>query len=423
MMSSARPSGQRRRGWAKRLAFLIGGLLVAGTANEALGQVVVFPLDPRGVSDETAQAATDTVLETLAGIDRLRVIDPETVEQRLNVDLTEQARACQYDVFCLVEIGEILRTSTVLLGHVHRLPSPDQGPLEVKFVVLDVDRAAIAEVLIWTLQEPADLIPAAEAAARRLFGPQDAQVEVTVAPPQATVYLYGDPQAPPLSGPWPTWSGQYRLRVAAEGFIPYERVWRLEPGAAELRVELEPDPLYVPPKSSPSVELFDRSSRRMGSGVTSRDVATVPQLTDPPSRYGRPWPWVTTGLGVAAIVAGVVLMATAQSDYNALADEVRFLPATTPADVAGSERDDAHLRHQVGSGVAIGGAVLTVGGLIWLVAGGEDPPPPNSRLRLSETGARSAPVAPSDLSPAQRRAAAGLAAALTPGGRPLNERP
>ena len=81
----------------------------ATTTSAAWAQVVVLPFEPRGVAIEVTELATDELLGALEGIERLRVIDPKTVEDQLNVDLTEQARACEYDVFCLVEIARFCR--------------------------------------------------------------------------------------------------------------------------------------------------------------------------------------------------------------------------------------------------------------------------------------------------------------------------
>ena len=377
------------------------GALIATPVAHA--QVVVFPLDARGVDPGQAESATQAVLSALQGIERLRVMDPKTVEKRLDVNLIEQARACQYDVFCLVEIGEILETATVLLGHVQSNPEAESPPYELKLVVLDVDRATIAEVLIWRFGELERLPAAADAAGRRLFGPQDAEVELRVEPTGAKISLYGDPQTLPLAGPWATWSGTYQLKVEADGYLPATRTWSPPAGKSQLDVALEPDPLYVR-RSPTEVQPFDQPSRRLGSGVTARELRITPQEDEPPSAYGRPWPWVTTGVGVAAVIAGAVLMVTAQADYNALANEVRFSPSmTTRSDLARPERDAANLRHQIGGGVVAGGALIAVSGLIWLWAGGDDAPVADRRT----------PDATAPLTSAQRRAAAALAETYT----------
>lgn len=388
-----------------RLALVLS-LLSSFFAAKAEAQVVVFPLDPRGVSVDTAEVATDAVVDALRAIERLQVIDPTAVEARLNVDLTRQARACEYDVFCLVEVGEILQTATVLLGHVSRRPGESAESYELKLVVLDVDRAAIAEVLIWRLRDLTMLDAAATAAGRRLFAPHDAQVDLRIDPPTATVRLYADPQVIPRSGRWAMWSGEYRLRVEAEGYLPVERAWILAPGESVLTVALDPDPLYVRPvvRAAP-VQPFDEPSRRLGSGATARDVGAVKTKVEPRSRFARPWPWITATLGMIAAGAGIAVMVTAQNDYNEVADEVRFTaPDTTRSDLARQVRDDANFRHQVGSGVLVGGAVLTVGGLLWLLLGGDETP----------EAAAVAPGRGAPMTAAHRRAAADLARSLVP---------
>ena len=355
---------------------LMAMLVVAATlvATPAVAQVVVFPLDARSVPPALSQRTTSAVLRALDGIERLQVIDPKTVEKRLQVSLTDQAQACQYDVFCLVEIGEILETATVLLGHIQFKADATETPYELKLVVLDVDRAAIAEVLIWRIAGPEALSAAAYAAGRRLFAPQDAQVKVTLEPPQAVVSLYGDPQTLPRGGPWSMWAGEYALTVEAEGYLPVARAWKVEPGANELNITLESDPLYVRPKTPVTPpEPFALPSRRTGSGVTARDVDVGVKATGPRSRFARPLPWITAGVGLAAVVTGSVLMATAQSDYNALANEVRFSPVeTTQAFVAAPERDDLNARYQLGGGILLGGAAVLIGGVVWLFIGPDE---------------------------------------------------
>jgi len=76
--------------------------------------------------------------------------------------------------------------------------------------------------------------------------------------------------------------------------------------------------------------------------------------------------------------------------------------------VARPLRDDANRKHQIGSVVAAGGAVVSVGGLLWLLVGGGDD---------SSDVAVAAPLdvdgQQTELTAAERKAAAGLARALT----------
>ncbi|MEM7675344.1 MAG: hypothetical protein AAF449_04995 [Myxococcota bacterium] len=386
--------------------------LLLATASTASAQVVLFPLDARGVSVVSAQEATGSMLSALQRVEKLRVIDPRTVERRLSVNLTAQARACEYDVFCLVEVGEVLEAATVLLGHIQK--KEGASPYELKLVVLDVARAAIAEVLIWRLKDPSTIRAAASTAARRLFAPQDASIDVSIEPSAAQVFLYDDPQTLPSAGTWSMWSGRYRLRIEAEGYLPLERMWTVPAGESGLRIKLEPDPLYVRSVERP-VEPFNKPSRRLGSGVTSLEAGAERPVAPQGSRFARPWPWVTAGVGIATVVVGSVLMITAQADYNNFANEVRFSPSrTTRSDLARLARDDANQKYQIGSGVAAGGAVVAVGGLLWLlVGGGEDAPEVSAHRETGEIQSGHL------LTTAERKAAAQLARALSsPGGTP-----
>src|SRR5688572_3424521 len=102
------------------------GIALSLPSSAIAKSVIVFPLDARGVSYDTASTATKWVLETVNSIPKMKVIEPKTVEAELGVKLTEQARACEYDVFCLVEVGEILEGDSMLIGHV-RLTGGKEG--------------------------------------------------------------------------------------------------------------------------------------------------------------------------------------------------------------------------------------------------------------------------------------------------------
>ncbi|CAN0576105.1 unnamed protein product, partial [Laminaria digitata] len=93
----------------------------AASSTASAARVVVFGLAPRGIDAATVKQGTDSMLETLRGLSGVQVIDPKTGKARLGVDLVEQARACEYDVFCLVEVGELLEGQQILIGHLSRL--------------------------------------------------------------------------------------------------------------------------------------------------------------------------------------------------------------------------------------------------------------------------------------------------------------
>jgi hypothetical protein len=348
------------------------GLLVFSLAAPAwAGRVVVFPLDARAVSEASAKAATERVVATLRGIPELKVIEPKSVEQKLGVDLTDQAQACDYDVFCLVEVGEILQVERMLIGHVRRPEGKDASGLELKLIVLDVAKAVIAEVLIWRIPDNAvaGWQDAVEAASRRLFSPPDALVDLALDPGNARLSFYGEPVQPPAPGqPLRFWSGTYYARVESPGYHALE-VKVVIPTNTRTRVplSLEPDPLYVPPDRRPkdkSTQPFDRTSRREGSGVSAQDVAVkAPEAEDPlTAALTNPIPWVVAGGGAGLIVLGSVVMSGAQANYNELSGQARYAPGmTATVDVAIQARDDSRGSYTLGSVLAFAGAAA-VGG-------------------------------------------------------------
>lgn len=348
---------------------LVASLLLSQVAVAA--KVVVFGLDPRNVSAETTAQGAQRLLTTLAKLPGLTVIDPQTAKARLGVDLVQQARACEYDVFCLVELGELLDADKLLIGHLSRPaptdPDADLG-LELRLMVLEVASASTVDVLLWRVQDlnSKALAQACDAGARRLFGPPDIKVQFVLTPPNAQLHLYGEPvELSPKGAPIPYWSGTYDAIVRAEGYEPRQIRIRLKKGKATLTVplELEQDPLWVGERTS-KPELFDRPSRSSGLGTLNLETPAVPQ----PSLLHRLLPWGLGGGGVFVSALGGFLMQQAQASYNTRAGEIRYQSTVTlPAAAAVKERDAAQGKHRIGSGLLVAGVVAIVGAGVWLL--------------------------------------------------------
>lgn len=337
-------------------------------------RVVVFPLDARGVAYDTAGGATQAVLETMRAIPSVEVIEPATVEREIGVDLTEQAQACDYDVFCLVEVGEVLRTEKMLIGHVRLLNGPDGGEQELKLIVLDVAKATIVEVLIWKFPTSrGGLLDATRAATKRLFANPDALVVLDVRPAEAKISFYGDPVVRPSEeAPMPYWSGTYLAVVEAEGFQTKELRVVIPPSKGKSRtripIELDPDLLYVPEKGKTKAEPFAHASRRQGSGVSAQVVGAVKTDGDATLILEQPWPYITAAVGIAAGVAGGILMANAQGDYNDLSVQPRYTPGVTvTAGEAIIRRDDARSGYRIGSALTLSGVGVLVATVVWVI--------------------------------------------------------
>jgi hypothetical protein len=333
--------------------------------------VVVFPLDARGVAIDTADRATEQLKKTLGSIPKIEVIATPDVEKKLGVNLTEQARACEYDVFCLVEVGEILQSDQMIIGHVRRGPrEPIDGDLELKLFVLDVSKAVVIDTLNWRVPGNKDhaLEDAVDAATRKLFSPPSAQVTFELAPPNAEIIAYGDPFPKPKNGVLSFWPGTYHAVIKAEGYQAQELKIVIAPsGKTAIALQLQPDLLYVAKGRQKEVTPFDKASRREGSGVTALDVETDLATDTRPSSFANPWAWGLSGLGAAGVVVGFVVARGAQSDYNDYSKEERFLITTPSAATARMVRDDARASYRTGTIVAGTGAILALGGLAWMV--------------------------------------------------------
>src|SRR5262249_3980543 len=131
----------------------------------------------RGVARETADSATNVIKKTLIGTG-VDVIDTRDVEKKLGVHLTEQAHACEYDTFCLVEVGEIVGGERLVIGHVRRGGKEQKkDELELKLFVLDVAKATVVDTLLWRFPNvPNALEEATRSATKKLLSPPDAKV-------------------------------------------------------------------------------------------------------------------------------------------------------------------------------------------------------------------------------------------------------
>lgn len=364
---------------------LLGVVLSLGVSDAAwAGRVVVFGLSPRGIDAATVEEGTQTLLKTLRDLEGVTVVDAKTAKARIGVDLVEQARACEYDVFCLVELGELLEAQQLLVGHLSRPPPThdraDEG-LELKLMVLDVAKASPTEVLLWRVPDldPEALGQATSAAARRLFAPRDIQVQFVLTPSDAEVRFFAEPVAVTSGQTMPYWSGTYHAVVRAPGYLEQALRVRLPAGQGTLQIpiELQPDPLFVAGQGG-TVRPFERSSRRTGSGASAQTVGAVDTRVPTPAAYQGPLPWVVAGGGVALSVIGGVLMQRAQGSYNERAVERRYTPTiTVPADVAMRDRDSARSTYRTGSGLMLGGVAVMVGAAVWMIVDAvlEDPPP------------------------------------------------
>lgn len=338
-------------------------LMLAAVVPE--GRVVLFPLEDRGAGVEAVQVATKAAENALTA-DGHTVSGPLDVEASSGVDLLAQARGCDYDVFCLVEVGRVLEGRQVLVGHV----SGRGEGWQLRLLALDVERAALVDTVVFeTPQEASALQAAASLAARRLVSTPRVLIRLKVTPSDSRVTIFGDGDWLPDHGRLEGWPGRWRFEVSAPGYAG-QKFWVEVPlGPQEFDVELTlvPDPLSVPaPKELYADEPFGRPSRRTGSGVTVDElgVRTAPA---PPSRFARPWPWVTLGVGVLAVVGGSLLMSDAHSSYGALANEIRYVPGATPADLAAAERTSFQNQYLTGSFVLAGGAAVAAAGLGWLL--------------------------------------------------------
>lgn len=350
----------RRALWS--VALLCASVALAPGAHAL--SVVVVPLDAEGTrAFEAARVASGVMSTTLRELPELRVMESRAVSAELGVNLVEQVQLCRREVLCLVQIGDAVSADRMLLGEV----SENEGKRLLKLYVVDVTKAAMVDTLTWTVSTDDRMLEdAVRAAMRQLFGKPDARIVLQILPRDAQLELFGERVNLRYWEEIPFWSGVYYGRVSAKGHEARDVRIVLSPGGpTNVVIELVPDLLYVDPDA--------RSRKRETDGkfmVVSADdaAAQAAAAVARPSPLANPWAWGLIALGAGASAVGGVVVVGAQSDYNALSAEPRFLRGeTTTAVEAVSARQDARDSFGMGSTIMVGGIVVGVAGVVWML--------------------------------------------------------
>lgn len=354
-----------RGAWSLVAWLCAAGALAPAPLAHALS-VVVVPLDAEGTrAFEAARLASGAMSSALRELPELRVMESRAVSAELGVSLVEQVHLCRREVLCLVQIGDAVSADRMLLGELSEVG----GQRLLKLYVVDVTKAAMIDTLTWTVSnDDAVLEDAVRAAMRQLFGQPDARIVLQILPRDAQLELFGERVNLRYWEEIPFWSGVYYGRVSAKGHEARDVRIVLAPGGpSNVVIELVPDLLYVDPDA--------RSRKRDTDGkfmVVSADdaaaQAAAAAAVGRPSPLANPWAWGLVALGAGASAVGGAVVVGAQSDYNALSVEPRFLRGeTTTAIEAIAAREDARDSFSLGSKVMVGGIVVGVAGLVWML--------------------------------------------------------
>ncbi len=366
---------------------LILALAVAPAAASAMG-VVVVPLDASGTSAfEASRVASRSMLLALRDLPGVRVMESQAVSVELGVNLIEQVQLCRREVLCLVQIGEAVSADRMLLGEL----SEKAGVRSIKLYVVDVTKAAMVDTLTWTVgADDRTLEDAVTVAMRQLFASPDARVVFEIMPKDAQLELYGERANLKFWEEIPFWSGVYHARLTRKGHDPREvRIVLPRGGPTRVVLELEMDPLFFDPTSKNKKPPTERQPAKFAVVPVDADGNALPPQPPGPSPFANLWAWGLVAAGGAASAVGGLVMVGAQSDYNALSIEPRYLRGTTTAAAdAIADREDARSRFGLGSKVLIGGVVVGVGGLVWMLvdAASRDEAPSVAALGLVGDG-------------------------------------
>lgn len=333
-------------------------LLVATTP-----QVVLLPTRSVDVPFDVARAADEAATRALGP----NLLPTDVARRRLGGRAPGQlAESCDFDVLCLAELSA-LSGADLLLSAKLQVDRKLDTHYALELVAIDAAASDVKTVLRWSLVQE-NLRSAMAAAVRRVSLPPDLVLMLESPDRQMEVTVYGEPVDWPQGEPFGFWSGRWDLRFTAPGKLPEARTLELQPSTRVrvLRIELSPDLLYAG-STEPKVEVFDRPSRRVGSGATVGTLRLDEEPNEDRSPAAKILPWVSLGLSLGAAVAGGVLMVDAQLGYNDLAAEARAGPSTTAAGMAAFRRDEAASRMELGNALFWPGLGGTVVSAIWVL--------------------------------------------------------
>lgn len=370
---------------------LLGTLTAAPEAANATQRLVVFPFDAREFNPFRAKEAEQLFMSSIRRIDGLEIIESEVLARELGADLSSEARACNNDVLCLVQLGEILGAERLVLP---RLREGDREADVLQVVVIDVRAAKLRDSLTWEVPGQLGMFESAMASApRHLFGVPDARLVVQVEPKDARLFVFGEEVgSPPYTAELAFWSGSYVATVERRGHAKKSFRLDVKPGiVTKVEIQLEADPDYVP-ETPEGRAVKVRGGERADEPVVGRSSTVRSEAPSPPSpalqALLNPWAWGLVAAGGLGVGIGGGIMSGAQGDYNALSTQTRYSGRTTDVGTARDLRDGAASDYQLGSIVLLGGVAALGGGLAWLavsaaLAQPEPKAAPDARLGLS----------------------------------------
>lgn len=210
-------------------------LLVVG----APGALVVFPA---AGSDDLApqrEVAAHAIVDTARGVAKRPIVSIEQVRLQYGFDLAAEARRCASDRGCLGRFAALVEAKAFITFSL----SPIEGDTRVELILELVQAAdpSSQQKLRWTTDADTTAVRrAAAAAARRLLSAPDAELSLTVLPPDARVRLFGQDLSASTS-PQPCWSGVYEVIVDRPGYLRLQNWITITPGrVARVNLRLRP---------------------------------------------------------------------------------------------------------------------------------------------------------------------------------------
>jgi hypothetical protein len=327
-----------------RLWSLVCVFVLCALQAQAQERVLVFPFD---FVEMTPVVDLDTGVLRALNESSIDVLSRASVAQAQGLDLMQQRTRCSGDLLCLVQIGELLEATKLVVAGVRR--GRTQSDL-LSINIIDVSRASLIDSIRWDVSSDVEeLRNAVAAAAKQLLVPTDTVTVFEIEPPESSVFLYGRPLKELRWGePVPFWAGTYVLRVEHPGYEPREvKVTLVKGGTSRIRVTLDLDPLYVQPRLPSRRSVIGRKPKQRTNHVKTA-------LTNPLA-------WMTFGAGAIAMLGGGAYMVVQQDQYTEVAQENRDF---ANSEMITSASDAAMLRTELQENFATGEITFTAGALV-----------------------------------------------------------
>lgn len=271
-----------------------------------------------------------------------------------NINLSEYRERCSGEALCLVQIGQLVDASKVVVIQNRRRAS---GTCALSIRALDTSSGEALKTINWDIEPGLSTFrKAIQVALKQLLSPPDASVVFELSPKKTIVSLYGRPlQLSESEEPAELWSGDYFLKAEAPGYKSMTRWMRVESGSFQREsIRL----------SANSALITEQSSGYISRAKPSRKIKR--KHTNPWSRWLA---WSLFAGGAISLGGGGLSMYSANQSYIELSGQSRNFnnESLLSAQEAMNRRDEIVSDYDNGRYVALTGGVALLASTLWIL--------------------------------------------------------